>query len=432
MESRVNTQVYRQRRERPDLLGERSPEGLRVTQISADAERPHSHIYMEARVFTPDSRRFVFQRFLDPADVDTRSSRREYLLCDIEDGYSFIQLTDEEGAIGPSVSPDGRFMYYFIDRTRAGGGWWAIKRVDLDTLQRDTLAKFDGPLPEAGRHLSLLYGTSSISSDGARLCMAGYLGDGRTHNAPWGLVVFDVERAAASLVFEGQSFCNIHHQYSRSKDPEESHDILLQDNHGCDVDELGNIVTLAGGKGADVHVIRDDGSDFRCYAFGPRRGRDVPGAPGVAGRADVGGGERVHRGRGTVSAAGGHAGACRTGDHAPRTPDSGRHPQPHQPLDGARGLLPLRLRPERHQVRLRHLRLPRPPRGLRDLRRRAAGRTRRGAADELPAPPALLVRPLAAHPPASVSSRRTATWCCSTPTSRDCRRSTPSKASSIP
>ena len=146
MESRLNTQVYRQCRERPDLLGEQSPEGMRVTQISADAERPHSHIYMEARVFTPDSRRFVFQRFLDPADVDTRSSRREYLLCDIEDGYSFIQLTDEEGAIGPSVSPDGRYLYYFVDRTVAGGGWWAIKRVDLDTFQRETLAKFDRPL----------------------------------------------------------------------------------------------------------------------------------------------------------------------------------------------------------------------------------------------------------------------------------------------
>ena len=268
MKSRVNTQVYRQRRKRPDLLGERSPEGLRVTQISADAQRPHSNIYMEARVFTPDSRRFVFQRFLDPADIDARGSRREYLLCDIEDGYSFIRLTDEEGAIGPSVSPDGRYLYYFIDRTAAGGGWWAIKRVALDTFQRETLAKFDRPLPEAGRHLSMLYVLSSISSDGARLCMSGYLGDGRSHNAPWGLVVFDVERAAASLIFEGQSFCNLHHQYSRSKDPEESHDILIQDNHGCDVDELGNIVTLAGGKGADVHVIRDDGSNFRCYAFG--------------------------------------------------------------------------------------------------------------------------------------------------------------------
>ena len=200
-------------------------------------------------MFTPDSRRFVFQRFLDPADIDTRSSRREYLLCDIKDGYSFIQLTDEEGAIGPSVSPDGRYLYYFVDRTVAGGGWWAIKRVDLDTFQRETLAKFDRPLPEAGRHLSMLYVLSSISSDGARLCMSGYLGDGRSHNAPWGLVVFDVERAAASLIFEGQSFCNLHHQYSRSKDPEESHDILIQDNHGCDVDELGNIVTLGRRQG---------------------------------------------------------------------------------------------------------------------------------------------------------------------------------------
>ena len=38
----------------------------------------------------------------------------------------------------------------------------------------------------------------------------------------------------------------------------------------------------------------------------PRRRREVPGTPGLARRADVGGGERRHRGGGTVSAAGGH------------------------------------------------------------------------------------------------------------------------------
>ena len=161
----------------------------------------------------------------------------------------------------------GIHLFYFIDQTVAGGGWWAVKRLDLNTLQRETVCRFENPGP-GGRSLSRFSGAGTISTDGIRMCMGAYLGDGKTKNAPWGIVVIDVKQAAAEIVVESQSFCNAHPQYSRSRDPEAMYDILVQDNHGCDIDERGDRVKLAGGAGADVHVIRDDGSNFRSMPWG--------------------------------------------------------------------------------------------------------------------------------------------------------------------
>ena len=69
--------------------------------------------------------------------------------------------------------------------------------------------------------------------------------------------------AAVSLAIHGPTWCNMHPQYSRSLDPEASHDILIQENHGNQADVRGSITRLVGGEGADIHVIRDDGSNFR-------------------------------------------------------------------------------------------------------------------------------------------------------------------------
>ena len=117
METTVDSKVHREAIERPDMTSERSPEGLRVIQITSDKNYTTSHIYMESHIFTPDSKRFVFQRFRNPEETDPRKMLRDYMLCDIEDGFSIRQITDEDGVIAPSLSPDGRFMYYFIDRT---------------------------------------------------------------------------------------------------------------------------------------------------------------------------------------------------------------------------------------------------------------------------------------------------------------------------
>jgi hypothetical protein len=177
-------------------------------------------------------------------------------------------LTEELGATAASVSPDGRYVYYFIDETTPGGGRLALKRVNLDGTDRQTLLVVDSPLPQTNFRPSKLYPLSTISSDGKRLAISAFLGDGQTDNGPFGLLVFDLERAAVHLAIHGPTWCNMHPQYSRSTEPEASHDVLIQENHGCQTDARGGITKLVGGDGADIHVIRDDGTNFRNMPWG--------------------------------------------------------------------------------------------------------------------------------------------------------------------
>jgi hypothetical protein len=81
-------------------------------------------------------------------------------------------------------------------------------------------------------------------------------------------MVFDVEKASVELIIHGPSWCNMHSQYCRSTDPDAMHDILIQENHGNRSNSRGGIVRLTGGAGADVHVIRDDGTQLRDMPWG--------------------------------------------------------------------------------------------------------------------------------------------------------------------
>jgi hypothetical protein len=160
-------------------------------------------------------------------------------------------------------------MYYFVDGTRPGaGGRLTLKRCDLETFGRETLAVIEGNLPGTSHGISRVYPLSSISSDGRRLCTSGYFGDGKTKQAPWGVIVFDLETGAVRVACEGTELCNAHPQYSRSKEEGASHDVLVQENHGCEVDEFGRVVKLVGGAGADIHAVRDDGTKWRDFPWG--------------------------------------------------------------------------------------------------------------------------------------------------------------------
>ena len=81
-------------------------------------------------------------------------------------------------------------------------------------------------------------------------------------------MVFDIQKAAVSLVLQGPTWCNIHGQYCRSTVAEASHDILVQENHDNECDARGTIHKLTGGAGADIHVICDDGTKLRNMPWG--------------------------------------------------------------------------------------------------------------------------------------------------------------------
>jgi hypothetical protein len=252
---------------RPDLLDARSPAGLEVFQLTDDPALPSCHIYMEAQIFTPDSQRLLLHRVGNPHWGEREDPRHRYQVCDLADGGRLWNLTDEVGAIAPSVAPDGTAVYYFVDRSTSGGGI-TLQRVNLDGTGRETLLTLDGPLPGTRFRASKLYSLSTISSDGRRLAISCFLGDGRDEGAPFGLLVFDLVQPAVELVMMGPTWCNMHPQYCRATDPAASHDILVQENHGCRCDAKGEITVLVSGAGADIHVVRDDGMAFRNLPWG--------------------------------------------------------------------------------------------------------------------------------------------------------------------
>ncbi len=248
---------------RADLLDAHSPAGVAVYQLTDDPALPSSHVYMEAQIFTPDSARLLLHRAALAHGSDPLEPRHRYQVCEVATG-ALTDLTYETGATAPSVSPDGCWVYYFVE----AGGAITLKRVGLDGSRRETLRVLDGVLPGTRFRPSKLYSLSTIASDGARLAVSCFLGDGVREGAPFGLLVFDLRTTEVSLVLAGPTWCNMHPQYCRSRDAEAAHDLLVQENHGCRCDAAGEITMLVSGAGADIHVIRDDGMAFRNLPWG--------------------------------------------------------------------------------------------------------------------------------------------------------------------
>ncbi len=252
---------------RDDLLDAESPAGLEVWQLTTEGV-PSSHVYMEAQIFAPDSKRFLLHRSAHAHGSDPQDPEHRYLVCDLENGGELTPITHETGATAPSVSPDGRFVYYFVNRTGLRAGTLTLKRVRLDGTERVEIAAVTCPMAGFPGGPSRIYPLSTISADGRRLATAAFFGDGVTEKAPYGLMVFDLETGSCSVVLTGPTWCNLHPQYCRCSRGMAVRDILVQENHGCAYDAAGAVTTLVSGLGADIHVIRDDGSAFRTMPWG--------------------------------------------------------------------------------------------------------------------------------------------------------------------
>ena len=252
---------------RPDLVPANAPVGVEVVQLT-EGELNGCHLYMEAQVFTPDSRHLVLHRSATPHGGKKDDPRHQYFICDLDDGCSLRPITNEVGPVAPSISPDGEYVYYFVDETEIGGGRFSLKRVRLDGTEREELLRVDTPVGDTGRYASLLYPLSTIRSDGRSLALSCHLGDGTPEGIDWGLMVFNLDDLSHEVIIRGRTWCNIHPQYSRSSAPDRICDILVQENHGNEFDERGKCIRLVGGVGADIHVIRDDGTDFRDMPWG--------------------------------------------------------------------------------------------------------------------------------------------------------------------
>ena len=74
IEPPTSDRVVYESKERPDILDEKSPKGLRLVQISTDPSMISHHMYPEAHMFTPDSKRFIFHRMPTKEDLKVITS----------------------------------------------------------------------------------------------------------------------------------------------------------------------------------------------------------------------------------------------------------------------------------------------------------------------------------------------------------------------
>ena len=252
---------------RQDLRAADAPPDMEIIQLT-HGDLPSSHVYMEAQIFAPDSNRFWLHESATPHGSDRTDPRHRYLVCDPDDNFSLSPATTEIGATAPSVSPIDGHVFYFVDETEIDGGRLTLERVRFDGSDRQTILVIDAPLPGVGRRPSRIYPLSTMRSDGAKLALPCFFGDGQSDEQPWGLMVFDLAHSSVELIMLGREWCNMHAQYCRSRAPEHMRDILVQENHGSVCTKGGEIVQLVGGAGADIHVIRDDGQQLRDMPWG--------------------------------------------------------------------------------------------------------------------------------------------------------------------
>lgn len=214
--------------------------GAKVTQLTSTA-LIHTNIYPEAPVFTPDSRAFIYNRFVS---LDGPNS---FWLCELKT-HRLQRLTEDGVVSSPVMGPTGEWMAYL--RVTAPTEW-AIIRLYLDTLEQETVAVVND--------LRRPYPLATTSPDGRWYVTGAWLPDGE-----FGLLRVDLQEKRSAIIHQGPEILNPHMQF----EPGRGRDLLVQHNRGGSLDAAGNIVRLVGEEGATFYLVDYEGQNLRRLAIG--------------------------------------------------------------------------------------------------------------------------------------------------------------------
>lgn len=204
--------------------------GITVLRLTSDPCVNH-HIYPEAQVNTPDGKRFIFARRRALERTST------YWIGDIDTTW-IRQITNEDNATCPVITPDGTSFYYSCGRR--------VIRLDPESFEREEVFA----IPDG--ELEWVAGISSVDYTGTR-----FLTGARDQSGVYGVGIVDLVEKRAWMAYRSPDVRNPHGQYSRNADRK----ILVQVNNGIVLDEHENIIKLVGEKGASLMVVNDDGSN---------------------------------------------------------------------------------------------------------------------------------------------------------------------------
>lgn len=218
-------------------------------------------IYPDQPSFLADGRQFVYNSAGGPmiGDVETLASRPVF---------------GDGARRHVHVSPDGRHVFW---QERPGGSRDAIAifRRAAEGGPVDEVFRADGRLPGSDVRVAA-FNLHTVGPDNQRGAGQAWLGDGTQADAPIGVVSVDFARGTSCIAAAAPDFINTHLQYCRAAGPDAGRDLLVQMNHGARTDASGATTLPLGPPadgGCDVHVVRDDGTDWRDLPWG-RDGRE--------------------------------------------------------------------------------------------------------------------------------------------------------------
>ena len=244
-----------------EFLDRRSPKGIQVTQPVSGFEWTEL-IYPDVPCFMRDGRSFVF--------LSSDGPQVGYLGRKVRTRRLFNDKKPRDRVL---ITFDGRFVYY-TEISKRRGGSVTLYRKDMETFRSEKLFHAAGKLP--GTNLpAAAFSPNTVSSDNLRLAGGMRLGDGKTKDAPIGIIVLDLDEGKTRVVARDHDFINPHLQYCRAPDLEASHDLMIQMNHGVHTaghrggpPSVGRLVGPPSCGGGDAHVIRDDGTNWRDLPWG--------------------------------------------------------------------------------------------------------------------------------------------------------------------
>ena len=242
----------------PELLDAKSPKGIEVYDLAPDVD--HAVLtYPDKPTFLQGGRRMLM------------TVNHEFHICHLDENARLENLNhlipgnDREKS---HLTCDGRYLAFKADTN--DNNQLLIRRYDFQTNTLVDLYSASGKLQDTCVPIGK-FDLMTISRDGIHIAGRIYLGDGQTHQAGWGIVVINTETNSARVIQKHNDFHNTHLQYSRAHEAPAMYDLLVQMNHGAITDKDGKVIKGMGPPsdlGVDVHMINDDGSNWRDLPFG--------------------------------------------------------------------------------------------------------------------------------------------------------------------
>lgn len=239
----------------PGMCDRNTPDGVEVYQLTPGLASSNP-VYPDSPGFLEDGRGLLLHTSDGPQ------------LCRPEEGGALERLRDRVSDLrGVQLAPDGRHLIF--SRGEPQPGIVDLHRMDLATGISEPWLHLEGLLEGTRLPVDRMV-IEAVSWDGSRLAGLAYLDYERKADGETGVVRLDARSQQAEVVFK-QPLPHAHLRYFPAAEAPATHRLMFQHHHERHMDIHGKEIRGvwdAGDRGADLHIVNDDGTGWHDLPFG--------------------------------------------------------------------------------------------------------------------------------------------------------------------